>query len=105
MSLLLTTSVDAGKGFCEDDLSTTAEEIPNGPVPEGQWQLTANTFSLKVLLYFLYLLYSLYLSHIVFRAADANVCSTNFKFSRKVSSKGKSKLLAQPTSAQRSSEK
>ena len=110
MCLLLTASLYAGKGFCEDDLSTTAEEIPNGPVPEGQWQLTANTFSLKVLLHLLYLLYLLYLSHLVFRAAGANACSTHSamskfsgKFCSRVSSKVKRRLRAQATSAQRSS--
>jgi hypothetical protein len=101
MRLLLTASVDAGKGFCEDDLSTTAEEIPNGPVPEGQWQLTANTFSLKVLC-FLYLLYLIYLSHIIFRAAGANVCSTHSvmsKFSSKFSSKVSSQVEVQVAGA------
>ena len=37
-----------GKAYCEDDVFTDPyDEIPKGPVPEGVWQLNAETFSLK----------------------------------------------------------
>jgi hypothetical protein len=35
-----------GPGFCEG-FTDPFDEIPKGPVPEGIWQLTAKTFSLK----------------------------------------------------------
>ena len=36
------------KAYCDDNaFSDPFDEIPSGPVPEGVWQLTAKTFSLK----------------------------------------------------------